>query len=1636
MKERIIGLLLAIMVVFSLMPATYASAEASTGDVSRAEWISALVETFSMTVEADNYPDNYYSDISDTDSFYRDIMVALEFGVIDLEAGEAFHPNDAATREFAVNTLYYCLGFQPAEDTAYTFNDSANVTKPDAAQLALERGWIALLDGSFAPQQPITAEEKSTMLSDAEEILAADQVDPEHQNSGEFSEGVVIFPMGTQVVSNGEGSMTIYENTTPLSAGDFYVVYYDTLPLVFKALRVDAVDGGRSVLWTTDGTEEAIGNLDIQGTIAARVESFTPTGEASYVTASGITVQESATEYEITAAGVTTTKDIKFNDPIPLAPGLSAKIDAQMTNITLNYVINPLAAHLEFTVDGDTHLCTTVKGSLPSANGSNKIALGTSEFLFGLVKAGLYLEYDLSGEIVLTWDGHVTAGFSMSGGFFRLKNSFNKKAFTVTAHAESQLGLLVEVNGDIDALKARVWASVGVKGAYKYADYESGTPQNCQDFEAWMYMQMGAKASADFKLIKGDWERIEDIITKSNSPERVHYHYEDGRLVEICTRSEEFKNKTGRKVGAYYTSPTSDRFSPIGGAQGSYTGKSGEPVVIWEYDTDEEDGDTYAIITGYSGGSSALVIPATIDGYPVKKIGDTAFYGKTRLRTVVIPDGVTEIGYNAFEECTNLYLIDIPDSVTNIGDSAFYNTGLTQLNLPPRLTSLGGNVLDKNKGVTELVIPKSLANVENCENDWMCALYALYGSSVESVIFEEGSTAIPKEMCEGATKLKNVQIPDTVTTIEDSAFYGCVSLETIEIPDSVTNIGDSAFYNTGLTQLNLPPRLTSLGGNVLDKNKGVTEIVIPKSLSNVENCENDWTCALYALYGSSVESVIFEEGSTAIPKEMCEGATKLKNVQIPDTVTTIEDSAFYGCVSLETIEIPNSVTNIGDSAFYRCTSLKTIEIPNSVTNIGGSVFYGCTSLEMIEISYNVKEIGYAVFENCTALTSINLPDSVTDIGSNAFSKSGLLSITIPDSVLTMDSGVFSGCAGLTSVKLPQNLTALSSGMFQNCAVLTEIIWPEKTETISSNVFRNCDALTELVIPNTVSRVEGGAFYDCDALTKVVVPDSVTYLGTQVFYDCDALTDVKLGTGLTSIPASTFAQCDVLETVVIPYRVTSINSSAFKNCVALKNVTIPRATTSIASDAFSYYSRMTIYGVAGTYAETFAANNSIQFVNNEVKANTVTLSEKAVTMNNGATHKLVMTVEPANFTDSVSWKSGDTSIVTVADDGTLKALKVGTATVKVIVGSASTSCKVTVVQPVTSISLNRSSVNLEALETLQLTASVYPDNAADKSVSWSSSDESVASVDDSGLVTAHARGKATITVTALGGNNVSRSCTVTVTNNGVLADTVDKLESSHNYPDNSNDFWLLTREGEKQLVLTFDQRTELEDGFDYLYIYDKNGTELGEYTGTELAGQTVTVSGDTVRIKLVSDDSGSAWGFKVIQVNNEMAGCLRYDANGGTGAPMLQVLEPGETVVIPDSIPTREGWYFLGWALSKTAETADYCPGDSVEFDESVTLYAVWATPEMKLPTSLTAIEEEAFADGAFTSVQLSEKTTSIGKRAFAGCRNLKWIYIPETSTNIAADAFDGVMELTILGKTGSAAESFATAHGFDFIAVS
>jgi len=192
----------------------------------------------------------------------------------------------------------------------------------------------------------------------------------------------------------------------------------------------------------------------------------------------------------------------------------------------------------------------------------------------------------------------------------------------------------------------------------------------------------------------------------------------------------------------------------------------------------------------------------------------------------------------------------------------------------------------------------------------------------------------------------------------------------------------------------------------------------------------------------------------------------ISKINLPNSVTGIEEGAFKSCTRLTDINIPNSVTSIGPETFKSCTSLTDINIPNSVTSIGERAFSGCTSLTDINIPDAVKSIEPETFSGCTRLTDINIPNSVTSIGYEAFYNcTRLTDINIPNSVTSIERSTFYSCTSLTDINIPNSVTSIGEQAFYNCDNLKSVYMNASTPPfIGSQAFHNISKDLTIYIP--------------------------------------------------------------------------------------------------------------------------------------------------------------------------------------------------------------------------------------------------------------------------------------------------------------------------------------------------------------------------------------------------------------------------------------------------------------------------------------------------------------------------------------------------------------------------------------------
>ena len=904
-------------------------------EISRIDWVQELVTLFDFTVDEDNYPDNYYSDISTDDSFYRDVMVACEFGMIDLEAGEEFRPEDAVTREFAAQTMNAMLGFVPETDS-YTYQDTADVTYKDAAQVAIDRGWVTVAAGKFLPEQSLTTEEHDAMIADAKKVLADAQIETGKENTCTFASGVVVVPKGTAVSIDVDGIVMIENCPVTIKQGTTFAVYVNDIVMAYKAESV-RTEGTTTYITTADADDGAVLNVDQQGELDVDMTEFIPADEETYVV-NGVTVTEGMTR------GISYKNNtLRADKTISISDDVTATVSVVISNMKVSYRLKNNDYY--FTVSGDMEYSCNVKGDA-FKDINHTLTLGAVP-LGGVGMLTLAMEYNLSGEATLTVEKEFEAGFAYSDGFRVVGNS-HKKGFSFSAEADLTTGIVLSAKATLGIVSGDIYAKTGARMNIKYVRYSSGTPTYCASQAAYLYASVGASAKIGVGIASKTFSKSIEIWGKNNSPVRVYYHIEDGVLRTSCTRGKEFAAQGGWT--SYWTSPGSRYFNPAG--VGSYfdagAGAGGAIVPIYTYTLDDAN---RATITGYSGNATALYIPDEIDGHEVVAIGDSAFQNRTDLRTVMIPDSVIDIERMAFCGCSNLDNVTLSKNLEKMEERAFGNC----------------------EKITQIEIPKSL----DIGGAWNAGAFAGC-TNLKKITFEKGTTKIANNLFSGCTGIEEINIPDTITEIKSYAFSGCTKLSSVNIPGSVSKIEYRAFNGCSvLKKISIFNEKLSMEDSIFQECTSLTEIHLPNSLKEIPSSTFSGC--------KKLTTINFPSTLTTIGNSAFSGCESLPEAILPSGVEKIESNAFKNCKAMKKAVVPDTVSSIGSSAFYGCETLTDITLGSKLKKIESQTFYGCTVLPSIVIPYNVTTIGDSAFVNCTKLTQITVPRNTTSIASNAFS---------------------------------------------------------------------------------------------------------------------------------------------------------------------------------------------------------------------------------------------------------------------------------------------------------------------------------------------------------------------------------------------------------------------------------------------------------------------------------------------------------------------------------------------------------------------------------------------------------------------------------------------------------------------------
>lgn len=568
----------------------------------------------------------------------------------------------------------------------------------------------------------------------------------------------------------------------------------------------------------------------------------------------------------------------------------------------------------------------------------------------------------------------------------------------------------------------------------------------------------------------------------------------------------------------------------------------------------------------------------------ITKINDSAFSKLTTLANVKFNDngeaGTTELGSSVFSGCTNLVEVSTAKNVGIIGSSAFSGCiKLMRLNLAEGLQIIKSGAFSG------------------------CA--RLEGALPEGVSEKYSSASGAKVMLPNEKAV--LEIPGTVTAIEDSAFANCYSAdETLQADGEKepsdykigikavhiagnpagTTIGASAFAGCqNLTKLTLGEGVTGLGDSAL-KDTRLEEITIPSTFETGTAKNSPFTSG----ENSTLRKVTFADGIQVIPQYFLSNITTLTKIEIPASVQKIGDHAFADCSNLTAVTFKepadSKLTTIDTSAFEGCSLMTLFKLPEGVTTINASAFKDCKKISLTDLPTGLITIGNAAFENCTMLRVGELP-AITALGTAAFKNCVNLPFLSVDTsnLAEINATAFEGCTGLRSVQInggEKKQTTIADGAFATCNSLKWLdienvksigknafaklpfsaLEINQVDTIGESAFASCDKLENPVIQN-VKTIGASAFAGSGAQTddNKVLLDSIQNVGSRAFEGCQFtsadIRDLEKVTTYTDpetkIEYSPFAKSSIKKVEFSDETKNTVCTKAFKNVTSLQSV---------------------------------------------------------------------------------------------------------------------------------------------------------------------------------------------------------------------------------------------------------------------------------------------------------------------------------------------------------------------------------------------------------------------------------------------------------------------------------------------------
>lgn len=639
-----------------------------------------------------------------------------------------------------------------------------------------------------------------------------------------------------------------------------------------------------------------------------------------------------------------------------------------------------------------------------------------------------------------------------------------------------------------------------------------------------------------------------------------------------------------------------------------------------------------------------------------------------------------------------------------------------------------------------------------------------------------------------AKSLKEIQFPSTINKIGNYAFSCALGLESIELPTTIMNIGDYAFQCcNSIKVLYLPASIKFIGAGAFSSCASLQSVTMDADISG------QLSAGIFSGCANLTDAVINSPNLKKTNKTFTH-CSKLKNIKLPKSLEELDDQAFYYCTSLEVINLPRTIIDFNswnwnsnaNSWIFYCPSLREVNIED------GNAKY--TSINGVVYNHNISELIYLPPSNSKIY---EVPTSVVKIGDFAFVGNRKLKHVY---------------AAMPDIQIDENAIVL------NCNI----------KKIGEYAFRYCSELEDVCLPNSVVTLDNGIFWGCDALKNLQLSEGLTSIG-ELCLHADQLENLILPPLLTKIPhifygknrvKHTYApyiepiECEIKEQQEVLYVPAGSKSRyaatpGWENFLEIKEIEYTKAS-SIKIDQQEYFTEInapiklsgslepenTFFKhiqwecVDNSQDVSIGKNNGI-FVGKTKGVYTVTaypvygsdISDECkvyvgyskpqsalfdrdiISLHPGETMVASLNIYPENaYYKQIVWSTDDETIAVVDNNGIVNSKNIGVTKLRaqIVDTDIYAECEINVTAiPIERIIIPISKWQGTKNETFQLSANIFPENATNKAIIWSTSDESIASVDNTGFVTSVGCGECIITASAADGSGISATCAVTV-----------------------------------------------------------------------------------------------------------------------------------------------------------------------------------------------------------------------------------------------------------------------------------